>query len=122
MSQQIVNNGEAGVDARTAINSNFTELYSSLVLPLKLAGVNANTSQPIAANTFVQDIFISASAGTPLLRIGTTPNGTDIMPDTTPGSFAQVSVQEYFASLTTLYITISGGTVNIRINVLNNFY
>lgn len=122
MAQQTINNGDTGLAVRTALNGMFGELYGALVIPLKLTGVNANTNQDIPDNTFLQDIFISATVGTPTLRIGTTPNGTDIMPDTAPGSFSQVSVQQYIATATTLYITISGGTVNIRFGVLNNFY
>jgi hypothetical protein len=122
MSQQTVNNGDTGLNARNKINGNFTELYGAIVQPLKLPGVSANTTQAINANTFIQSISLSATSGTPTIRIGTTANGTDVMLDTKPGSFTQTTIQRYFSAAATLYITVTGGTVNIRIDLLNGFY
>lgn len=124
MAQIIINNGDSGLTAREAINGNFTELYQAAVLPLRVPGITANTAKDIPANSFVNNIFLFATIGTPLIRIGTAPNGTDIMPDTAVGSFnQQFSLQEYFQTATTFYISISGvGFVNIRIEILYNFY
>lgn len=122
MAIQTINNGETGSAVRGKLNAMFSELYSSMNLPVKISNVSSNTTQALGANTFLQDISVSAVSGSPTVRIGTTPNGTDILPDTAPGSFSLVNVQEYFASATTLYITISGGTANFRMMVLNNYY
>jgi hypothetical protein len=122
MAQIPINNGQSGLVVRNALNGMFTELYSAVVLPLKLTGINANTQQAIPVDTFLQAIYISATVGTPTIRIGTTPNGEEICPDVQPGAFQSVIVQQYFASGTTLYITMSGGTVNIRFDVIQDFY
>lgn len=123
MAQQFVTIGESGTAARNAINGNFSELYSSMVLPLKLPGVAANTTLDIPANSYIGDIFLSDATGNPTIRIGTTPNGQEILPDIAPGSFSQITLQKYFAADTTLYITITGGgTLNIRIGIMYNFY
>lgn len=125
MAQQIINNGDSGLTTRNNLNSMFTEIYGAIVVPLKIPGINANTTQVIAANTYIEAISIAAANGSPTLRIGTTPNGTDIMPDTAIGASQSVSVQLYCANSTTLYFTLTGTgspSVNVRIDTLNNYY
>jgi hypothetical protein len=122
MAQQVINNGESGLVVRNKLNSMFTELYAAVVLPLKLTGIAGNTQQVIPVDTFLQAVYISATAGTPTIRIGTTPNGEEICPEVQPGSFQPVVVQQYYSAGVTLYITLSGGTVNIRFDVIQDFY
>lgn len=124
MAQQILTIGETGQNALNAINNNFTELYGALVIPIKIIGATATRTQAILANTFVSKIFLSATSGNPTLRIGTTPNGVDIMPDTVIGNMNEVDWSNYYLNAGTIYFTwsIGPGTVNIRINVLTNFY
>lgn len=122
MAQIPINNGQSGLVVRNALNGMFTELYSTIILPLKLIGITSNAQQVIPANTWLDSIYISATAGTPTIRIGTTPNGEEICPDVQPGNFQPVMAQQYYATDTTLYITLSGGTVSIRFNVINNVY
>ena len=122
MSQIIINNGDSGLVVRNALNQMFTELYGAIVSPVKLPGVNSNTTQVISADTYVESIYLTATSGTPTVRIGTTPNGQDICPDVQPGSFQNIFVQQYFAVSTTLYITLSGGTINVRFDLTNNFF
>lgn len=122
MSQIIINNGDSGLVVRNALNQMFTELYGAIVSPVKLPGVNSNTTQVISSDTFVEAIYLTATSGTPTVRIGTTPNGQEICPDVQPGSFQTVFVQQYFAVSTTLYITLSGGTINVRFDLTNNFF
>jgi hypothetical protein len=117
-----INNGQSGLVVRTALNGMFTEIYAAIVLPLKLNGINSNTQQVIPVDTFVQALYISTTAGAPFIRIGTTPNGEEICPDVNPGAFQPVAVQQYFATGSTFYITISGGTVSIRFDVIQDFY
>jgi hypothetical protein len=122
MAQIIIQNGQSGLVVRNALNAMYTELYGAIVLPLKLPGITGNTQQIIPVDTFLQAIYMTATAGTPTVRIGTTPNGTEISPDVQPGAFQSVIVQQYFASGTTLYITMSGGTLNFRFDVIADFY
>jgi hypothetical protein len=122
MAQQIINNGESGLVVRNKLNLMFAELYGALVLPLKLPGINTNTQQVISADSFVQSIYISSTIGNPSIRIGITPNGEEILPEIQPGSFTQVTVEQYFSGDTNFYISISGGTVNIRFGLISKFY
>jgi hypothetical protein len=122
MSQQIINNGETGLIVRDKLNDMFTEIYGALVTPLKVNGVSANAQQIIPANSYIGDVYISATDLDPVIRIGTAPNGQDIVAEMNPGTFSMVTLQRYFENTTTLYITISGGTVNIRFGILYNFY
>jgi hypothetical protein len=122
MALQIINNGESGLVVRNKLNSMFSELYSAIVLPLKINGATGNTQQIIPVDTYLQALYMSATAGTPTIRIGTTPNGEEICPDVQPGAFQSVIVQQYFSAGITLYITLSGGTVNIRFDVIQDFY
>lgn len=111
-----------GQAALNVINGNFTELYGNLQPPVKLLGVNANTQQAIPAGAKVVGISISGTAGAPVLRIGITANGTEILPDTSIGNSQDVQPDEYFQNAGNLYFTLSGGTVNIRIDIIPNFY
>ena len=122
MPQTTINNGDSGLTVRNSLNTMFGELYGALIIPTKLEGVNSNTTLAVAANSYIEYIAISATAGTPSIHVGTTPNGTDIIPATTPGNFSLTQLEQYFQNATTLYITISGGTVNMRVGLLSNFY
>lgn len=122
MAQITIINGESGLSVRNALNGMFGELYGAIVQPLKQIGISSNVQQAIPVNTYVNGAFISTVSGNPTVRIGTTPNGQDICPDVQPGSLQPVLVQQYFSGGVTLYITISGGTVNIRFDVIQQFY
>lgn len=124
MSRVNIENGNSGLTARNAINGNFTELYANLPLPIKIAGMAANFNQAIAANVMVTNIFIKPVSGGPVtLRIGTTANGQEILPDTPVSGQQIVNANEYFGSAGTLYFTFSSGSgnLNVRIDVINNF-
>lgn len=125
MSLQVINNNEQGGSVRTKLNNMFTELYNAIPIPLKLQGLTANTQQVIPANSWIGHLFLIAVTGTPTLRIGTTPNGTDIMGDTVINSSMQeLTLDQYFENQTTLYFTFVSGTgnVNVRIDIINNFF
>lgn len=123
MSQTIINNGDSGLTVRENLNNMFTELYGAFTIPIKLEGITGNAQQAIAANTWVEQLSVITTAGSPTIRIGTTPNGTDILEDTTSATVATASIKQYFGSATTFYITMTGtGTVNIRIDILTNYF
>lgn len=122
MAQQFIVLNMLGEDALTVLNSNFTELYASIVAPWKLPGVSANTMQAVASDTMVTNISISGTAGAPVMRIGITPNGTEIMPDVSIGNSQLITADEYFQGAGNLYFTVSGGTVNIRIEYEPKYY
>jgi hypothetical protein len=122
MSQTIINDNDSGLLVRTELNAMFTELYASIIVPIKVQGVNANRIQAIAANTFVEDISISATSGSPTLSIGTTPGGTDLLPATLVGNSLIITAQLYFQNNGNIYFTLSGGVISYRIDVQSNYY
>jgi hypothetical protein len=124
MAQVTINDGDTGLNVRNALNGMFTELYGNITQPLKFKGQAANFSTTIPANTFVSALFVALAAGGPVtVRIGLTPNGTEISGDISPdGTGLEVGANQNFPVDTLLYFTITGGMVNIRINVIPNFY
>lgn len=122
MAQQLIADFISGDQAKDIINGNFTELYQNLPQVTKLPGMNANTQQAVAADTMVTFIAVSGVAGTPLLRIGITPNGQEILPDTEIGSSQPINAMQYFGGAGNLYFTLSGGTINARIEYKPNYY
>ena len=68
MSQEIINDGDSGLAARTKINDNFTELYSSSVaiVPVSRGGTGATTAAAartnLGATTVGSGVFTAADA------------------------------------------------------------
>jgi hypothetical protein len=123
MARVNIDNGESGLNVRNALNNMFTELYGSITVPVKIPGISANSTYIVPADSFVGVISATTASGTPTLRIGTTPNGQEIMADQLVGTLAQAMPNEYFAADTILYFTITGGgTVNIRMDILNDYF
>lgn len=124
MSQKILNNGESGLIIRGKINDNFTELYGSLTIPVKIPGISSNTTQVIASNVFLSRITISRISGGCTLRIGTSPNGEQLLSDTLIDGFIPVQEDVYFADTSTIYFTFSGaaGLVNVRMDIIPNYF
>jgi hypothetical protein len=122
MAQQTINNGESGLVVRNKLNDMFGELYGAIVLPVRRNDVSGNFQQLISGNAYLNAVYISKTFGTPTIRIGTTPNGEEICPDIQPGDFQSVIVQQYFSGGASLYITLSGGRVNIRFDLIQSFF
>jgi hypothetical protein len=122
MAQQTINNGDSGLTVRNGLNSMFTELYASILIPIKAQGVNANRIQAIPLNTFVAGISLSATSGAPTVNIGTTPGGSDLLPATLIGNSQIVLPQLYFQAAGNIYFTVSGGVFSYRIDVQYNYF
>jgi len=125
MAQQIISNDESGLNARNAINQNFTELYNNLLIPIKIPGISSNTTQPIAANVWIAAITVGPVSGGPVtLRIGTSPNGEELLADYDISQVTAVNTNLYSGTGVTLYFTFSGtaGVINVRIDVINNYF
>lgn len=89
--------------------------------PIQRLNKTGNDSQAIASNSFVNQISILPVSGTPTIKIGTSPNGNQIADTFAIGNFAPVTVQLYFPDAGTIYFVITDGSVNIRIDVFNNY-
>lgn len=125
MAQQNISDSESGLNVRNALNSMFAELYANIVQPIRILGASGNTIQPILANTMVVQLQIRALTGSsPTIRIGLTPNGQEILDDTVVNTVGQfVSIDQYFSGAGNIYFTwtTGSGSVNVRIDVINNY-
>lgn len=117
-----INDGDSGLTVRTNLNSMLQELYNNLPSVIAIKNANVNTNQVIAANSKVTTIDLAGVGGAPTVRIGLTPNGQEILPDTQIGNLQPVVPDYYSANGDTLYFTISGGVVNIRIGLILNYF
>jgi hypothetical protein len=123
MSQQPINRGSLPNDGTgdTAyvmsgqVNANFAELYASLSPPIILSNRTGNISQALVAKTNISKMYFGVVSGTPSLKIGTVPNGNDVLPLSSDFS-EPFLIEQFFSSATTLYFTITGGNINIQID------
>lgn len=83
---------------------------------------SASYTKTIPANSLLQRIDIKRTSGTPVIKVGTTLAGDEVMLSQTVSTFSINEVPEMFGTLTTLYITISGGTVNINFVYHENYF
>ena len=90
-------------------------------LPILLGDKTGNITQPIAANSWIDKITVFFKSGAPTIRIGTTPNGTDIMNDIVVESFVVVKPEIYAPTATDIYFTINTGNVDLRIDIKNSY-
>ncbi len=121
MAQQYIFLDQTGLSALNVLNQNFTELYGAITLPIKIPGISSNVDVIIPANTFIPFIFLTAVSGNPIVNIGLTPDGGEILPTYAISPFLPVQAQQYFLGAGNLYFTITGGEVNIRIDVIYNY-
>lgn len=113
MSQQVVNNNDSGLVSRTKINANFTELYGALNFPLRLLGISGNSTLVIPANTLLLAIVIRPDSGAPVLSLGTSPGGGDILgSQAIPDVIPMLSLIPFLTG-GTIYATLSGGIVDV---------
>ena len=89
--------------------------------PLKLKNVSSNISQVLPGDSYIDKFGITKISGTPVIKIGTTVNGNDILDTTTIEDFLPIIMQSYIDVDTTYYFTISGGTINIRFDFQINY-
>ena len=74
-------------------------------IPVLLSDITGNVAQAIASNTWIDKITVFLKSGVPTIRIGTTPNGTDILDDIAIESFAIVKPEIYAPTATNIYFT-----------------
>ena len=113
-------NGKGSV-ILAALNSMFTELYAATNVVSKFPAVNSNQTLAIAADTYISSVFIRKVSGTPIVKIGLSAGTDEILEDTTITDFLKNDINILYASSATYYITITGGTVNIRFDKLLNY-
>lgn len=74
----------------------------------------------LAANTFIDKILLRYISGTPLVKIGTTVGGTEILEEAEveSGQDLTILVTTSYSSETVYYITITGGVVNLTTSTI----
>jgi hypothetical protein len=77
---------------------------------------SANYSRSISTPFKLESIDIYKKSGTPIVSIGTTLGGVDIIDNQTIDSVSVNALPFPFPSGTTFFITITGGTVSINYN------
>lgn len=123
MPQQIIQNGETGLNVRTSLNEMFFELFSASNVPLIIENISGNyETVAIPANSFLDSIGINASSNT-TIQIGTTAGGSDLLSSIAINGFQLAVVQTLITTISNIYITfVSGsGPVNFRFNIINNY-
>ena len=106
------------------IDVNFTANCGIIYPPVYSQGILNQTGQitfAVPANTYIYQIFAQILLNTPSIQIGTTFNGSDILPLTLVNNNILPILNQMFTSLTTLYINITGGSVNLKIDEGLNF-
>lgn len=123
MAQKFIFLGQSGESALETINGNFFELYASLNPPIKASNVSGDVFQAIQANTFVTNIYLTPTVGTPTLRVGITPGGSELLDDTVIEFMQPINANQLFTVIGALYFTFSGsvGAIDIRIDLIPNF-
>lgn len=86
-------------------------------------GKNSNFNKIYAANTKFYSINFRNISGTPTVKVGTSSGSDDLISDkvVNNGTDRNVTINVGFESSTTLYFTISGGTLNITIEYRQNY-
>lgn len=104
--------------------------YENLVAPITSVihtrvsdtGKSASYTKVFPALSKLKGFDIYVTAGTPSIKIGTTAGGTDILPLTAITDIELFTIPYPFKISTTLYITISGGTVSINFEYYANIF
>lgn len=120
MAQQFIVLDITGQAALDVINDNFTELYDAITPPIIVVDMAANTNIVMPANSYIDKIIIIPQSGSPVLNIGLTGNGGEILNTMAITGFLPVLVQEYFAPATDFYFTLIGGIINVYIYYIRN--
>lgn len=122
MPLQPINNGEGGLPARNSLNNMLAELYAAILVPIKNPGVSSNISVPIPAGSVIMLIVIQPVSGAPVIQVGTTGGGNDVLDSTNVIQTVPIDGPIPVDNATTYYFTLAGGTVNISILALTSVY
>jgi hypothetical protein len=111
-----------GVDYQISYETLISLINNDGIKIIKDLNKSANYSRTFNAGNQLQQIDIKKLTGNPIVRIGTSLNGTDILPDIPVVSTSINSIVVDFVATTTLYITISGGSVSLNFKYYENNY
>lgn len=121
MAQYIIENEDSGYTVRTELNNMFSELYAGIPAPTRLLSQTGNIILGVNQDSYVEKISLLPVVGSPTVSIGTTPTGQEVLQAMSVAQFMIVVAQVYFQGAGNLYISISGGSVDIRIDLSSNY-
>lgn len=127
--------GGGGWLSKRITHSNFLAGVSALISSLqghvdqdtqttKHASKSAAFTQVLGSNVKLESIDIRWISGTPSIIAGTTALASDILSARTPtsGNPSCNILSEYYQTAQTLYITVTGGTVDINTNIRESYF
>jgi len=121
-----INNGDSGLIARNKINAMTAELYSGATQLLKVTNQSASFTVQIPANSYAWKLFLTKiGSGTTVAKVGTTPNGEEILPSVTvdnnncPGNSTEIPVS---TTAYNLYVTVISGEISASIFLILNIF
>jgi len=89
---------------------------------LQLSNINADTTFELPANTWFEDIFAIDLSGAPMIAIGTSPGGVDVLDYIAVSGVTTVMIQQLFTPVTTFYVSLSNGSINLRIDIKSSLF
>jgi hypothetical protein len=110
-------------DVWTAITDIESQIEVSIIVDQNV-NKSADFTFEIPANGKLEAIDFRGISGTTSVKVGTTPAGTEILSNRTVTT-AQDSnnyIGKTFISPTTLYVTITGGTINVNFAYRENYF
>jgi len=113
----------SGVDPTiNNIINDVANIYNVLSLPIKLIDISANTTVVLKPDTLLDYIYMEDVDGAPLLKIGSEPGAADIFEEQLISGFSQSHIGEKNKTEKILYITLSGGKLNICFDLKSNIF
>lgn len=84
---------------------------------------NSNFTIDLPANSKLDDIDLRFVSDAPVIKIGTTDGGEEIMSERTlsSGDLSLIS-RKTFLNAQTIYFSISGGTIHVNLNYKPNYF
>lgn len=123
-------NGDSGLSARTKINNNdnalnvdigtnannITALQNSIMTVDLETGKTASFTKALGALTKLEAIDFKHVLSSPIVTIGTTPAGSELLPATAvpSGEVLNVNLATTFVGSQTIYVTLTGGNVDVE--------
>lgn len=114
----ILPDGGGGYNSWKIAPSYITGLFKE-----RFADQSADFTVNLDADTKMEDIDFIWKASAPVVKVGTTLAGKDIISGRTLSSIKNSTnpLSDYFKTAKTLYFTITGGTVDVIINYKKNY-
>jgi len=100
----------------------YQQLFAGLPVPIQLSEIGVDTIITIMADTWLEKISCEDVSGNPTVSIGTVPGGVDVMESQLILGLVPYGAKMRFKDETLLYVSVSGGVVNIRFDVVPNFF